>query len=300
MSKAARNRQQSARARIAAQQAAARRAERRRTLIIAGGSVVAVLAVLAAFVVIKLNSGSPARPPSAGARVSLPAVASDVTSIPASTLDRAGQGSLAKSPLIAANGPALTSGGKPEVLYIGAEYCPFCAAERWAMVVALSRFGTFSGLRFIHSGPHEQQEAIRSIPTMTFYQSRYASPYLTFTPVETQTVLGAPLETETARQHKLLTKYDAPPYVEPAAAQTIPFVDFGNRYLINGASYDTTLLHGKTWQQVAAALRDPASPIAKGALGTANYLTAAICRLTGGRPASVCTSPVITSLQGRL
>jgi hypothetical protein len=43
-----------------------------------------------------------------------------------------------------------------------------------------------------------------------------------------------------------------------------------------------------------------ASPIAKGALGTANYLTAAICKLTGGRPASVCTSPVITSLQGRL
>ena len=42
--------------------------------------------------------------------------------------------------------PALTADGKPEVLYVGAEYCPFCAAERWPVVVALSRFGTWSGL----------------------------------------------------------------------------------------------------------------------------------------------------------
>ncbi len=32
--------------------------------------------------------------------------------------------------------PALTSGGKPQIVYMGAEYCPYCAAERWAMVVA--------------------------------------------------------------------------------------------------------------------------------------------------------------------
>src|SRR4051812_14747932 len=33
----------------------------------------------------------------------------------------------------------LTADGKPLVLYVGAEYCPFCAAQRWAMVQALSR-----------------------------------------------------------------------------------------------------------------------------------------------------------------
>ncbi len=44
----------------------------------------------------------------------------------------------------------LVKDGKPEVLYIGA-YCPFCAAERWAAIVALSRFGTFSVLRTVHS-----------------------------------------------------------------------------------------------------------------------------------------------------
>ncbi len=34
---------------------------------------------------------------------------------------------------------------------MGAEYCPFCAAQRWAMVNAFSRFGTFTGLTTTHS-----------------------------------------------------------------------------------------------------------------------------------------------------
>ena len=108
---------------------------------------------------------------------------------------------------------------------------------------------------------------------MTFYQSRYVSKYLTFTPVETQTVSHAALQALSAQQQQIFSKYDAPPYVAASAQQTIPFTDFGNRFLTNGASYDASLLHGKTWQQVAAALRDPASPIGQGALGTANYLT---------------------------
>jgi hypothetical protein len=48
---------------------------------------------------------------------------------------------------------AVAGGGKPEVLYIGAEYCPYCGTERWSMIVALSRFGTFRGLKEIRSSP---------------------------------------------------------------------------------------------------------------------------------------------------
>ena len=42
---------------------------------------------------------------------------------------------------------ARTGKKKPELLYIGAEYCPYCAASRWPLIIALSRFGTFKGLR---------------------------------------------------------------------------------------------------------------------------------------------------------
>jgi hypothetical protein len=34
------------------------------------------------------------------------------------------------------------------VVFVGAEYCPYCASERWPLVMALSKFGTFfEGLR---------------------------------------------------------------------------------------------------------------------------------------------------------
>jgi len=59
------------------------------------------------------------------------------------------------------------------------------------------------------------------------------------------------------------------------------------------------VLQGKTWRQIAAALHDPSSPIAQGADGAANYLTAAICKLTGNQPASACT-PAIRSIEAQI
>jgi hypothetical protein len=174
------------------------------------------------------------------------------------------------------------------MLYIGAEFCPYCAAMRWSMAVALSRFGTFSPLRGIHSS---STDVYPSTPTLTFYKSSYASRYLVFTPVENETVTQAPLQATTPEQQAIWDKYDANSY---------PFIDFGNKYLITSPIYDPGVLAGKSWSQVAAALHDPSSPVAQGALGAANYITAAICKLTGNQPASVCTAAPIPAVQAKL
>jgi hypothetical protein len=87
--------------------------------------------------------------------------------------------------------------------------------------------------------------------------------------------------------------------VPAADAGSIPFVNYGNKYLTIGASYNPGVLQGLTWNQVAGDLHNPASPVAKGILGTANYMTAAICGLTGDQPAAVCTSG-IKSLQSQI
>ena len=47
-----------------------------------------------------------------------------------------------------AGAPLLTVNGKPAVIYLGAISCPYCAENRWAMALALSRFGTFQSLFF--------------------------------------------------------------------------------------------------------------------------------------------------------
>jgi thiol-disulfide isomerase/thioredoxin len=294
MGKAERNRRQSAREKIAAQQAAARRAERRRQLLITGGSVVAVLAIVVTFIVVKTLGG----PASAGSgkATSSASLARQVTSVPAGTLNSVGKGTASPKTILPITGTALTENGKPEVLYMGAEYCPFCATERWAMTVALSRFGTFSGLKFIHSSASDSPA---SIPTLTYYKSSYSSKYISFTPVEMQDINRATLQAPTAEQNAILAKYDAPPQVPATDAGSIPFVTFGNKFMLSGASYSYTVLQGKTWAQVAAALKDPSSPIAKGADGTANMITAAICKLTGNKPATACT-PAVQAIEGSL
>jgi hypothetical protein len=179
------------------------------------------------------------------------------------------------------------------MLYIGAEYCPYCAGTRWPMIVALSRFGTFAGLRTIHSST---TDVPANLPTWTFYQSGYTSSYLAFTPVETTTNVRQgnsypPLQTPTAAQQQIQQAYDP--------SGTIPFISFGNKYVLASAPYDVTLLAGKTWAQIASALKDPASPVAKAIGGAANYMTAALCKLTGNQPGSACT-PAVQALQSQL
>ena len=292
----------SRREKIAAQRAAERRAEQRRRILIASGSIVAVIAVVVAFIVIKANnkpsSGSSSNGP-AGAALS--SVVSKVTSVPASTLDTTGKGSFTGKIQAVSGAAPLTANGKPEMLYMGAEYCPYCAAERWAMIVALSRFGTFSGLSTVHSSTTDTPS---NLPTFTFHGSSYSSKYLTFTPVEMQTNVADPstgnyptLDTPTSAQQALITKYDAAPYTTQPGA--IPFIYFGGKYVSIGASYDATLLSGKTWAQIASALNDPNSAVAKAINGTANYMTAAICKMTGNQPASACTATV-QSLESQL
>ena len=294
---------------IAAQRAAARRAEIRNRVLMVSGVTIVIIAVVLTFVVVKLNSksGTTASGVSNGPTgAALASVVTDTTSVPASTLDKVGAGSgVSALPVTLKGGSPLTSGGKPEVLYMGAEYCPYCAAERWAMVVALSRFGTFSGLSTVHSG-NNSGEPYPNTPTWTFLHATYTSKYLVFSHVEMQTNIPTSggtsyttLQTPTSAQQALLAKYDAPPYVPSADNGAIPFIDLGNEYMISGASYSPQVLQGKSWSQIATALQDPTSPIAEAVDGTANYLTATICKLTGNQPATACT-PVVKHLEAKL
>jgi hypothetical protein len=298
MSATTRNKQRNARQKIAAQRQAARRAQRRTRILISGGSIAAVLAIVLSLVLVKTLGPAPSGQAGPAAGTALPAsVVANITSVPASTLDTVGTGTTFPHTVAPASGVPLTSGGKPEILYIGAEYCPYCATERWPLTVALSRFGTFTGLRGIHSSA---TDVYPSQPTLTFYKSTYTSKYLAFVPVETNTENPqTPLQRLTPAEQALLARYDAPPYVQADSSGAIPFIDIGNRYLIYGAQYNPQVLQGHTWAQVAAALHDPASPIAQGAGGAANMITAAICKLTGNQPARVCASPVISRIQGQ-
>ena len=295
------------RERIAAQRDAERRQERRNRLIIAGSAIAVVVIVVVVFAVVKANNKSsptPAAAPSvAPTATALNSVVSTLTSVSTSATDAVGNGGnqvIGKPQTIP--GPLLTANGKPEMMYVGAEYCPYCAAERWAMIVALSRFGTFSGLKPISSAAKDGQgtaEPYPNTPTWTFYGSSYTSNYLTFTPVEVQTNIPdkttgsyTTLQTLTSAQNAVFSKWDAPPYVPSGDNGSFPFVTFGNKYMIAGASYSPGVLANLSWSQIASSLTKPSTATATAINGTANYISAAICKLTNDQPASACTSTV--------
>ncbi len=295
--KVAQQRRREERARVAMGQ---RQRNRRNTNVwFAVAAVVVVVCGIGAMVAVRVASNPSASQGSPRSSVS-PAVLRAVSAVPATSFDQVGLGGGDPPLPTPVQGPALTIDGKPGVVYVGAEYCPYCAAERWATVVALSRFGTFKNLGATHSAA---ADVYPNTATFSFHGATYTSRYLTFQGVETQsnTPLGntyAPLDTLTPLQKDLLARYDGPPYFSSAGA--IPFIDFGNLYAVSGAGYLPSVLAGMTMSDIAGQLHDPTTPVAQAILGTANVLTAAVCATTNQQPGDVCHSSAVAAASSKL
>ncbi len=241
---------------------------------IAGGIVVVVIVVV--LIVINLTSGSTPN------KVDQPASAqlvSAVTSVPVGIYNAIGTGSgNVSGPPTKISGAPLTLNTKPEILYIGAEWCPYCGAERWALVTSLSRFGTFTGLE---TGFSSSTDSYPSTPTFGFQSITYTSSYLSFVAVETQDVNHNSLMSLSSQESDLFKKYDS--------QGSIPFIDIGNKWF-SAANYNPQVLQGLTHDDIAGTLSLPTNQTAESILGSANYLSATFCNIDGDRPASVCNS----------
>ena len=230
------------------------------------------------------------QPPPAPSEDTTAQVITILTTLPASEFDAVGQGTAENRIKPISSGAALTgSSGKPVVFYYGAEYCPYCAAERWSIIVALSRFGSWSGLQTTSSS---STDIFANTPTFTFRSATYTSQYIEFQSVETTDRDQKPLQSPTAAQQQLVTKYDSD--------SSIPFVDFANKYQFSGATYSPQVINGESWLAIANALKTPDSSEAKAIIGSANLITAAVCKSDGDQPAAVCSSTTIQTLEKNL
>ena len=186
-------------------------------------------------------------------------------------------------------GNALVTNGKPTILYIGAEYCPYCAATRWAIALALMRFGNFSSLSYMTSSA---SDAYPNTPTFTFYNSTYSSSIINFVSVElytnkvsNQTNYYAILQTPAQWENKTMAKY--------GTSGSIPFIDFGNMSVQQGAPYSPGLIYRDTWPQIISQLGNANSSISQSVIGATNIFTAQICRMTNFTPSRVCDAPYV-------
>jgi hypothetical protein len=249
------------------------------------GGVLGVVAVFAALIIAKSLQSNPKPARKSGAAPA--AVVRNATTVPAGAFDtiayQSGVGGLSHI-----GGTPLTQNGKPLIVYLGADYCPYCAAERWPLVAALSRFGTFTNLGATHSATGD---VYPNTPTFSFHGSSYTSRYLAFNAVELygNRPVGNSyprLDTPTALERRLASKYDP--------NGTIPFIYMGS-WIQTSASYNPQVLSGMSMTQISQAMRDPQVVQSQAILGSANEFTAAFCKLTHGQPANVCTSPGVTA-----
>jgi hypothetical protein len=219
---------------------------RRPRLTLAAGLAVALVAT-AAGMLASMTPVNPALAQTTDLRASLLAAA------------RNAPGSYRPSPVSLANVRPLSQDGKPVLVYTGIENCPDCATVGWALAIALSRFGTFSGVREIRS---QAVGVLHADDTWSFTHASYSSDYLSFT-------VAVPSQTAAA-------------FVESSDDAAI---DFANRSVWSGPLFPPNLLAGRTWSQIAALLRSPSE---RPVLAAADNLIAAICGLTHDQPVADC------------
>ncbi len=255
--------------------------------------IIAVMAIAIAIVaaVVLLGNHSGVADLSAFDNVPVPQSLLATLRVPDSVGGAIGTG-LAADALKNVSGAPFAINGKPAVLYVGADYCPYCAITRWGLVVALLRFGNFTGLKYMTSSP---VDLAPSASTFTFYNSTYASSYIAFVGIETagnRPVNGSyvQLQSPNGTEEAILRKYD------PSGG--IPFLDFANESVQSGSSYgDPTILVGRNWSSIADNLHNTSSVESMAIVGSANIFTAEICRADNNLPASVCAQAYIQAIE---
>jgi len=178
----------------------------------------------------------------------------------------------------------------PWIVYIGAEFCPFCAAERWPLIVALSRFGKWSGLAMTAS---YSGDIYPNTASFTFAKAKYVSPYLSFSSVEefhnylnAAGTSYAQFQSPSAQETALFTKFDTSPYT--SSPGSIPFISIGGRAFVFGASFTPAVLANLSQAQIAKDLMSASNNVSRPIIATANMITAGICFATKDLPHAVC------------
>lgn len=188
------------------------------------------------------------------------------------------------------SGEPLLEGGKPLVFFVGAQWCPFCAAERWALVKATSRFGEWSGLGELLS--RSGQDYFPRLATYDLARATYKSDFIGLRYKEVATVDGDPLQKLGSFEERLVDEYDklgGVPFLLAAGP--------GGRYTVD-LGYSPGLIEGQTFAELRRDVATGAPTEAVEAIDAqADAITALICKLDGRQPASVCAKGSIPALE---
>ncbi len=180
--------------------------------------------------------------------------------------------------------------GKPEVLYVGGDFCPYCAVTRWGLVIAMMRFGNFTNLTYMRSS---STDVYPNSATFSFTNYTYSSSIVHLDAFE---VFDRQDNNITPSNFTQKDKF----IVNSFSDGSIPFVDFGNTSIQSGAVVSPGVLIGYDWNQILAYMSDPSSTVSQAVIGSADEYTVVICRSnqTLNSTATACRQSYLKSLTG--
>jgi hypothetical protein len=274
------------------------------------GLIVVAIILLGALVLVRDNSGPSTTSTVETFNPAPSSLVSTMRSVPASVYDAVGVSSPdnpVQAPQQTGNGTAPLWLGTaadgatlPVVFFYGAEFAPYAAVQRWPLILALSRFGTFNQLGLMQSSA---STAFADLSTFTFWNpsttQSYTSKYLVFESVERYSSLNPTggrylsLQRPDAKQAAAIASYGQ-------TADTFALTDVANRFVLNGASFAPGVLAGLSQSQIAGDLGTPASPLAQAVVTAANEITAAICAVDDDKPSTVCDSRAVAEADEEL
>ena len=179
--------------------------------------------------------------------------------------------------------------GKSLVYFMGAGFCPYCAAERWAIVDALSNFGKWEGIIETTSASHD--EKYLNIPTLNFASAKYMSDYVEFIGRETADRNSEPLQELDEKDYEILDTFNPD--------QIIPFLLINGEFMQVGSGYSPQILEGMDHEKVKVELENPMSGVGKAIRTEIDHITALVCKSIGGK-ADVCNLDSIRGITAKI
>src|SRR5208282_1469894 len=174
--------------------------------------------------------------------------------------------------------------GKLLVFFMGAEYCPHCAAERWAIVRALQKFGQWSELNQTTSAA--RKEKFLNLPTYDFTEATYTSLHVEFVARETKDREFKPLQRLSKNEEELVRKYNP--------KKQIPFLLIGGRFMQVGSGFTPKIFIGHTFRQTQSELKKNESEIRRIIDEEASKIAGLLC--VSGLPPELCRETGLAEL----
>jgi len=220
--------------------------------------------------------------------------------------------------------PAFIVNGKPTVTYLGAISCVYCGENRWAMALALSRFGSFQQLFWGYSAIQDGD-----VPTIywapghynassaTEFGNFYAGKYVNFVSIEYSSPInqgfnmgtlsyfqqeavaqGNPVYSNATKILIELNNYVGTPDTI-WGSYSVPGADAINFGTATSSTNTTIPMASLTHQQVLASLSKPSTDFAWTEYAAADYYIALVCA-SPGVSAPVCMLPGVSTMVSQI